>query len=88
MIHAMLIVLGLATGAAGVWIWMNSRVSRAERAAGAAEGTIAELRGQVARTAGDFSTLRTSLDAESQARVRAETMHAESNPTAKVMRVT
>jgi len=77
MVYAMLIVVGLAAGAAGVWIWMNSRVSRAERAASAAEGTIAELRGQVGTAAEDFGRLRASLDTESQARVRAETRLAE-----------
>jgi len=54
-------------------------VADAERRAGAAEGVVAELRAQAQRAAADFDVLRVKLDAEQEARVRAETQMVETH---------
>ena len=51
----------------------------AERRAAAAEGLVAELRAQGQRAAADFAALRRDLDAEQEARVRAETQMSEAH---------
>jgi DNA recombination protein RmuC len=77
---------GLAVGALLAWLVAAARtrasasqLSEAERRAGAAEGIVAELRAQAQRAASDFESLRVKLDAEQEARVRAETQMAEAH---------
>ena len=78
-------VAGAVAAGAFAWIVAGSRaraaasglLADAERRAGAAEGVIAELRAQAQRAAADFAALRLDLDAEQEARVRAETRTAE-----------
>ena len=76
-IYVLLVLAGLIVGGLGIWLWTNARVAGAQRKASAAEGTITELRTQIKRADEDFRALRTSLDAEREARVKAETQHAE-----------
>jgi len=77
MIYALLLLAGLAVGAACVWLVMSSRVASAERKMSAAEATIPELRSQVQKAAEDFDRLRGQLEQATAARVRAETQYAE-----------
>jgi DNA recombination protein RmuC len=77
--------IGLALGGALGWVAAAARakaaaaalVAAAERRAGAAEGAVVELRAQGVRTAAAGEALRCALDAEREARVRAETQMAE-----------
>ncbi len=85
------IVLAALAGAvlAGALSWLvaSSRsraavaavLADAERRAGSAEGVVAELRAQGQRASADFAALRRELDAEQEARVRAETQVAETH---------
>lgn len=70
MTEILLLVVGFAAGAVLAWLWVTRR-------AGAAGGTIAELRAQLESARTDFGALREALDAEREARVRAETELAE-----------
>jgi len=88
MTYAVCVVAGLIVGGVIAWLLAGSRTSRAfaskldesERRANTAEGrasaldgTVAELRSQSQRAATDFETLRSKLEAEHGARVKAET---------------
>jgi len=85
MTEVIFLALGAAIGGAIAWYLASararaaavSRVSDAERRASAAEGGIAELRAQVESARADFDALRRSLDAEREARVKAQTQFAE-----------
>ena len=74
-------------GAVFAWVVASSRaraaaaarIADAERRAGCAEGVVTELRGQGQRAAADFEALRVKLDAEQEARVRAETQMTETH---------
>ena len=70
MTEAIYIIIGLALGGVLAWLAASMR-SRS------AEGTIAELRAQVARAAEDFGTLRAGFDGEKERRVKAETKLTE-----------
>jgi len=85
-------VAGIAVGGVIAWLLATSRArsafdkkldeserraNTAEGKASALEGTIAELRVQNTKVAGDFEKLRTKLEEEQQARVKAETQLEE-----------
>lgn len=77
MTYVLLILAGLVVGGGAAWVLLSARVAKAEREASAADGTITELRSQTEKAEGDFGKLREMLDAESSARVKAETQLAE-----------
>jgi DNA recombination protein RmuC len=78
-------LIAAVVGAALAWFVASARaraatvslLGEAERRASAAEGVAGELRVQGQRAAADFAALRRDLDAEQEARVRAETQMAE-----------
>ena len=70
MTEVIAVVIGLAVGAVLAWLWTSRR-------AGAAAGSMGELRAQLSKADEDFRALRHSLDAEREARVKAETELAE-----------
>ena len=81
------LAIGLVVGAAAGWVVASARM-RAQAAtrqaelsakAASADGTIAELRGQLVKAEGDFGGLRKTLDEERQFKTRAETQLAEAN---------
>jgi DNA recombination protein RmuC len=87
-------LLGAVIGAVLAWMLASNRrrsqmlvkIEDSERRANAAEGkacaldaTIAEVRGQVQRAEGGIEQLRSNLDAERQARVKAETELKDAN---------
>jgi len=92
MIYAVCSVVGIALGGVVVWLVAANRyrgsysakLSDAERRsntaegrASALEGTVAELRSQSQKAAEDFEKLRSKLEAEHGARVKAETQLVE-----------
>lgn len=92
MIYALLVIVGLAIGGILAWLISANRVSQklalrleeVERRANVAEGRasgldgmVAELRAQNQRAAEDFEKLRSKLEAEHGARVKAETQLVE-----------
>ena len=80
-------VIGVALGGVLGWFVATARaraavaalVAAAERRAGAAEGAVAELRTQGLRASAASEALRVKLDAEQEARVRAETQMIETH---------
>jgi len=82
---ALAAVAGLVLGGTLVWVVVSARAKAAtaalvaglERRAGAAEATVAEVRAQGQRAAAVLEALRVQLDAEQEARVRAETQMVE-----------
>ncbi|HWR97693.1 MAG TPA: DNA recombination protein RmuC [Candidatus Methanoperedens sp.] len=84
--YALAAIAGAVVAGALAWFVASARaraaaaalLAESERRAGAAEGVVAELRAQGQRASADFTALRQELDAEQEARVRAETQMAES----------
>ena len=84
---ALAAVIGVVIGCGLGWLIASARaraalaalVADAERRAGAAEGVVAELRAQGLRAAAGCEALRVKLDAEQEARVRAETQMVETH---------
>ena len=92
MIYALCVVAGLVVGGILAWLISANRVRKelsikleeSERRANTAEGrastldgTVAELRSESQKAATDFETLRSKLETEHGARVRAETQLSE-----------
>jgi len=71
------LLAGLLIGAAVGWLWASRRANLAEGMAAGLEGTVAELREQNRRAAGDFDKLRLTLADERSAKDKAETRLAE-----------
>jgi DNA recombination protein RmuC len=70
---------GLIAGGVLAWLLASARARAASSADVAqARGTVAELRAQLQKAEADFASLRQGLDAESKARVKAETELGES----------
>ncbi|MCR4317744.1 MAG: DNA recombination protein RmuC [Planctomycetes bacterium] len=91
--YALCVLAGLVIGSLAAWLIASVRITRSlttkiedsERRANLAEGrsstfdaTLAELRGQAAKSTEDVSELREKLRAETSAKVTAETRLAES----------
>jgi DNA recombination protein RmuC len=92
MIYALLVILGLAIGGILAWLISANRVSQkftqrleeverraniAEGRVSASDGMVAELRAQSQRASEDFEKLRSKLETEQGARVKAETQLSE-----------
>jgi len=94
MIYAICVISGLLIGGIVAWLVAINRnrihfnkqlnearqlTSTAEAKAAGAEGTIVELRREIASAANDFQKLRVDLQEEQNAKTKAETQLAESN---------
>ena len=92
MVYTLCVIAGLLVGGILAWLISANRVRKelslkleeserrantAEGRASALDGTVAELRSQSQRAATDFETLRSKLEAEHGARVKAETQLTE-----------
>jgi len=86
MTDALILLVGLLVGGLVAYALASARgkaqaaarLADAERRASAAEGSLQELRAQLESARRDCAALREKLEAETSARVRAETEHAES----------
>ena len=83
MMTAIYILGGLIVGGVVAWLIAQNRANSAEGKATGLESTISELRTQLQRASEDSEKLRTKLEAEQNARVKAETQLTETQERLK-----
>jgi DNA recombination protein RmuC len=83
MIIALYILGGLIVGGVVAWLIAQNKASSAEGKAAGLENTIAELRSQLQKAGEDFERLRAKLEAEQNAKVKAETQLSETQERLK-----
>lgn len=83
MMVAIYIVGGLIIGGVVAWLVAQNKASAAEGRAAGLESANSELRAQLQKAGEDFETLRTRLETEQSARVKAETQLGETQERLK-----
>jgi len=82
-IYILCILGGLVVGGVVAWLIAQNKASSAEGKAAGLENTISEIRSQLQKAGEDFEKLRTKLEAEQNAKVKAETQLSETQERLK-----